>query len=214
MSIFRIRDYLSVLLYRLFGWLFGSFGRRVRVVWPLRLTGLKNMHVGDDVTIAQAACILVVRDLVNDPRLSIGNGTKIGEFAHIVCSHDVSLGKDVLIAHRVFISDCGHAFGNVDLPILHQGLEKGASVSIGDGTWLGENVCILSATVGRNCIVGANSVVTGVIPDYSVVVGAPAKIVRRFCTSRRRWLPTDPDGRFRDGIMTAPVAAADMQVTS
>jgi len=198
MNIFRVRDYLSVLLYRLAGGLFGAFGRRVRIVWPLRLVGLKYMYFGHDVTIANGGYVAALREFDETPRLSFGNGTRIGELAHIICTHDVSFGDDVLVANRVFISDCAHAFRDIDVPVLHQGLDKGRPVSIGAGSWIGENVCILSATIGRHCVVGANSVVTGDVPDHSVVAGAPARIVRRYCHSRGQWLPTHADGRFRE----------------
>lgn len=198
MSIFRIRDYLSVLLYRAFCGLFGGFGRRVRIVWPLRLVGVRHMHIGDDVTIANAAYIAVLPEFGVEPRLRVGGGTRIGEFAHIVCTHDVQFGNDVLVANRVFVTDCGHAFRDVTVPVVHQGLEMGGAVSIGAGSWIGENACILSAKIGNHCVVGANSVVTGDVPDHSVVAGAPARIIRRYCLERRAWIATHPDGRFRD----------------
>lgn len=198
MSIFRIRDYLSVLLYRLFRGLFGSFGRRVRVVWPLRLTGLKHIHLGDDVSLAQGACILAVKDFSENPKILIGNSVKIGEFSHFVCSDNIRIGSSVLMAHRVFISDCGHEFEDIKIPVVDQGLRKGSPVTIGDGTWLGENVSVISAGIGRNCVIGANSVVTREIPDYCVAAGVPAVVIKRYCISRKAWFPTDKDGNFRE----------------
>lgn len=51
---------------------------------------------------------------------------------------------------------------------------------IGEESWLGENVCVLSAKIGRYCIIGLNSVVTKDVPDYCVATGMPAKIIKRF----------------------------------
>ena len=60
---------------------------------------------------------------------------------------------------------------------MHNPVET-APVRIGRGTWLAERVAVLrGANIGRCCIVGANSVVRGEIPDYSIAVGAPAKVV-------------------------------------
>ncbi|MES2495408.1 MAG: acyltransferase [Pseudomonadota bacterium] len=212
MSIFRVRDYLSVLLYRIAAGLFGSFGRRVRVVWPMRLVGLKNMHLGDDVTIANMAYIAALREFDEEPRLSLGNGTRLGEFAHVVCTHSVTIGRDVLVANRVFISDCDHAYRDISISVLRQGLDKGRPVSIGDDSWIGENVCIVSASIGRHCVIGANSVVTRDVPDYSVVAGAPARIVRRYCADRQSWLPTDIDGAFRNNDQVDAPATAQSSV--
>ena len=70
-------------------------------------------------------------------------------------------------------------------------------VSIGDKTWIGDNVCILPGTrIGRGSVVGANSVVRGVFPDYCVIVGAPARIVKRYDPVRKGWYGTDPRGEF------------------
>lgn len=55
-------------------------------------------------------------------------------------------------------------------PIIQKG-----TVEIGEGSWIGENVCIIGAHIGRHCVIGANSIVTKNIPDYSIAVGTPAK---------------------------------------
>lgn len=198
MNIFRLRDFLSVLVFRLFGFCFGTFGKRVRIVWPLGLYGVKYMRLGDDVTIAFQAYVAALREFDVAPVLTIGRGTRIGELSHIICSHSVTIGEDVLFANRLFISDCSHAYRDISVPVLHQGLDQLAPVQIGDGSWVGENVCIIGCTIGRHCIIGANSVVMRHVPDYSVVAGAPARIVRRFCTMRQQWLATHADGTFRD----------------
>ena len=65
------------------------------------------------------------------------------------------------------------------------------NVIIGDGTWLGENVCVIGAKIGKNCVIGANSVVTKDIPDYCVAVGVPAKIIKRYCFENNKWIKTE-----------------------
>jgi acetyltransferase-like isoleucine patch superfamily enzyme len=198
MNIFRIRDFLSVILFRLCGFCFGSFGKRVRIVWPLGLYGVKNMRLADDVTIAFRGYVAALKEFDDEPLLTIGRGTRIGELAHIICSHKVTIGEDVLFANRLFISDCSHSYRDIGVPVLHQGLDKLSAVAIGNGAWVGENVCIIGCSIGRHCVIGANSVVTRDVPDYCVVAGAPARVVRRYCTTSQRWLATDADGSFRD----------------
>ena len=61
-------------------------------------------------------------------------------------------------------------------------------VLIGEGSWIGENVCIIGAFVGKNSIVGANSVVTNNIPDYCVAVGAPARVIKRYDHKDNQWV--------------------------
>jgi acetyltransferase-like isoleucine patch superfamily enzyme len=59
---------------------------------------------------------------------------------------------------------------------------------IGDGSWIGENACIIGAHVGKNCVIGANAVVTSDIPDYSVAVGVPAVVIKRFDAPSKMWI--------------------------
>ena len=61
-------------------------------------------------------------------------------------------------------------------------------VLIGEGSWIGENVCIIGASVGKNSIVGANSVVTNNIPDYCVAVRAPARVIKRYDNKDNQWV--------------------------
>lgn len=71
-------------------------------------------------------------------------------------------------------------------------------VRIGEGAWLGENVCIIGASVGKQSVIGANSVVSKDIPDYCVAVGAPAIIVKRYNFDKNQWEKTFPDGTFKN----------------
>jgi acetyltransferase-like isoleucine patch superfamily enzyme len=71
---------------------------------------------------------------------------------------------------------------------MHQGINGVAPVTIGRGTWLGQNVVVLpGVTIGQHCVVGANSVVNSSIPDYSVAVGAPARVVRQYNRNSAKW---------------------------
>lgn len=111
--------------------------------------------------------------------LTIGDHSRIGSDAVISCGQRVRIGKSVLIAARCFIGDYGHAFTDAALPVMEQGGEEKRPVVIGDGSWLGINVCILpGVALGRNCVVAANSVVRVSFPDGSVVAGVPARLIR------------------------------------
>jgi acetyltransferase-like isoleucine patch superfamily enzyme len=86
----------------------------------------------------------------------------------------------VLCARNVYVADHSHAFRDISVPICAQGVDKVAPVRICFGAWLGQNVVICpGVTVGRNAVVGANSVVRHDVPDFSVAAGAPANVIRR-----------------------------------
>jgi acetyltransferase-like isoleucine patch superfamily enzyme len=81
-----------------------------------------------------------------------------------------------------------HAYEDISQPIIRQQVLFKGEVVIGDGCWIGENACIIGASVGRNSVIGANAVVTRDIPEYSVAVGAPAVVIRRFDKTLGRWV--------------------------
>jgi acetyltransferase-like isoleucine patch superfamily enzyme len=196
---FRIRDYVSVLLYRALSPAFAAFGRKVRIVWPLRIVGSACIELADRVTLHYGAYIAVLRVLTPDPRLSIGGGSMIGNHAHIIVTRNVHIGSNVLVADRVYIADNRHGYENPAIPVINQDVVQLADVRIGDDTWIGENVCIIGCSIGKHSVIGANSVVTRDVPDYCVVAGAPAVVVKRFCESTRSWRSTNPAGDIRDG---------------
>ncbi len=91
---------------------------------------------------------------------------------------DLEIGSSTLVADWCYICDFDHRMDSLDLPIKDQGIVKGP-VRVGPDTWVAAKVSILRNTiVGRGCVLGAHSVVKGVIPDYSIAVGAPARVVK------------------------------------
>lgn len=131
-------------------------------------------------------------------RLEIGKGSVIGNYNHIYATRRITIGNHVLIADKVYISDNLHSYGDIHVPIMHQPVKQLKEVHIGNGSWLGEHVCILGAKIGRNCVIGANAVVTRDIPDYCVATGVPARIIKRYCFSTLQWERTNAEGEFLD----------------
>ena len=145
------------------------------------------LSLGDNVEFNEGCWISVLKSNVQknsqpidlSPKVSIGSNTYIGRFATIACMDSVEIGKSVLISDRVYIGDCHHGFSSPDLAIKDQYMYSPGPVVIGDGAWIGINVAILpNVKIGRNCVVGANSVVTKDIPDYHIAAGNPAIILR------------------------------------
>jgi lipopolysaccharide O-acetyltransferase len=126
-------------------------------------------------------------------QIVIGANVQVGDYVHIAAIESVQLGKDVLVASRVFISDHDHGSyigNNVPHPSEKQILKKliSSPVKIGNNVWLGEGVCVLKGVeIGENSIVGAQSVVTKSIPKNSIAVGIPAKVIRRYNEQLNIW---------------------------
>jgi acetyltransferase-like isoleucine patch superfamily enzyme len=171
--------------YRLF---FAHIGQKSKVIAPMRLRNVHNIRIGKNVTINKHVFLLTLQEGTSAvPLLSVGDGSVIGHMNHITCIREVEIGEDVLTADRVFISDHSHCFSDTTIPIMKQSPVSKGRVHIGSGTWIGENVAVLSCSIGKNCVIGANAVVVSDIPDYCVAVGAPARVIRRWNPVSRDW---------------------------
>ena len=74
------------------------------------------------------------------------------------------------------------------MPVKYQPIKQLNEVYIGDGCWIGENVCIIGASIGKNSVIGANAVVMKDIPDYCVAVGAPARVIKKYDFDLQEWI--------------------------
>lgn len=168
--------------------LFGAIGSRSIIFKPIALKNPQNVYIGSEVAIHSHGWLLTGSLPGKEPpKLTIGDGTDIGNFNHITCVNQVSIGNKVLTADGVHISDNGHGFNDPGIPIMDQPVVSKGAVFIGDGTWLGENVSVLSCRIGRNCVIGANAVVTRDVPDFCVAAGIPARVIKQFDPQSGTW---------------------------
>jgi len=115
----------------------------------------------------------------------IGDRTKIGLSNTII--GPVSIGNDIRLAQNITLSGLNHNYTDVTLPIHVQGVST-APIVIEDETWIGANVVVLAGvTIGKHCIVAAGSVVTKDVPSYSVAVGNPARVVKKYNSETENW---------------------------
>lgn len=106
----------------------------------------------------------------------IGNETRIG--LHNTIIGPVHIGNHVNLAQGVVVSGLNHNFQNADQLISEQGVST-SPITINDDVWIGANAVIAAGvTIGKHCVIGAGSVVTKDVPDYSVAVGNPAKVIK------------------------------------
>lgn len=168
----------------------------VRINKPLRLKGFKNISISENVLIQKGSWLEALPLTGLSCNLIINKGATIGHFNHIYATHHIEIGENALIADKVYISDNLHSYENINLPIILQPIKQLKKVLIGNGAWIGENVCIIGATIGNNSVIGANSVVTKDIPSYSVAVGSPAIVIKRYNFDSERWEKTNENGEF------------------
>jgi acetyltransferase-like isoleucine patch superfamily enzyme len=137
---------------------------------------------------ALSAGMMPGQECVTSPVVRIGDRCLIGRGSGIVGHLAIEIGNDVWTGHHVYITDQNHGYQDVTRPISQQ-TQPEEPVQIGDGSWLGTGTVVLpGAQIGRHVAVGANSVVTGKLPDYCVAVGAPARVIRQY-SPESGWTP-------------------------
>jgi acetyltransferase-like isoleucine patch superfamily enzyme len=159
---------------------FARFGGNSVLMNPLRLDGEERIAVGDRVFIGSGSWLQAIPDGDNKSvAISIGNGTSCAGACVISSVRSVTLEENVLLARNVYISDHMHKYTDTEFPVMSQGLDKIQPVLIKRGAWLGQNVVVCpGVTIGAGTVIGANSVVTTSIPDYSVAAGSPARVLK------------------------------------
>ena len=110
-------------------------------------------------------------------KLIIGDNSGIGVNCH--CSGKITIGNDVMMGPECIILSRNHAFSRTDIPMRLQGFEEEKECVIGNDVWIGRRVMIMPGVrIGNGCIIAAGAVVTKDVPDYAIVGGVPARIIR------------------------------------
>jgi acetyltransferase-like isoleucine patch superfamily enzyme len=163
---------------------FKRFGEGSLISFPwVTIYNEHYIEVGNDTMIgpycALSAGMMPGQECLTSPVVRIGDRCLIGRGSGIVGHLAIDIGNDVWTGHHVYITDQNHGYEDITKPISQQ-TQPEKPVTIGDGSWLGTGTVVLpGAKIGRHVAVGANSVVTGELPDYCVAVGAPARVIRR-----------------------------------
>ncbi len=149
------------------------------------------LHLGKGVGIGGNTFIGPVISYAGDlytPKIIIGDNTWVGKNCSIAAINRVVIGKNVLFAGHVHITDHSHGYEDITRPIAPQKLISKGPVIIEDDCWLGFSCEILSGVhIGKHSIVAARSVVTKDVPPYSIVAGNPARVVKQYNFETEQW---------------------------
>jgi acetyltransferase-like isoleucine patch superfamily enzyme len=169
---------------------FYRFGEGSSIHPLFNTSNRRFISIGNHVTIGSFSWIGVVGEPTgSEPRLIIEDGCSLGPNSFIMAYSHVHLHRDVLLGPRVYIADHFHGYENPNLPVIDQPVCDGGPTVVEGGCFLGIGSCILNnVTVGRHSVVGANAVVTKDVPPYSLVVGNPGRVVKRYDPERRAWI--------------------------
>ena len=127
-------------------------------------------------------------------KLSIDDDVYVGPYCFVIALRHVHIGAGVVFSERVLVCDNSHGFDPLGDAIMKQPYHFGGPVTIGEKTFVGYGACILPGVkIGKNCVVGANAVVTESFPDLTLIAGNPARAVRRWDSSTKLWSALSKD---------------------
>lgn len=172
--------------------IFGSMGSHCMIRKPVSLYNTRHIHLGNRVSIGSGVRLDAIVDKPSRvPELRIGNNVNIEQNVHIICHSRVHIGNNVSITGHCAIVDTTHPYEDVHdpRPIGGRILDEESYVEIGDESFLGFGSMVMpNVRIGKHCVVGANACVTKDVPDYCVVAGNPAVVIRRYDPASGTWI--------------------------
>ena len=167
---------------------------KARIIrFPFDVRGKKYIAISEGFTTG-VGCRLEAYPEIENKVLQIGKNVQMNDYVHITARINVTIGDNVLMASKIYISDCSHGsyagdeWDSNPNTIPKDRFLSSRPVIIEDNVWLGEFVSVLPGVIiGKGTIVGANSVVSKSLPAYVIAVGAPAKPIKKYNFESQRW---------------------------
>lgn len=189
--VFRFMSSINKYFNKLYSYMISKRLNKTRcdmyIEYPIYLSGADNITIGSNFSTHKRLRIETYSCFGGEvffPKIIIGDNVCVNYDCHIGAINNITIGDNVLIASKVFITD--HFHGSTKcredllMPPASRKLHSKGSVIIDNNVWIGENVSILpNVHIGEGAVIGANSVVTKDVPPFSVVCGVPARIVKQ-----------------------------------
>ncbi len=162
-----------------------SFGKLNRIV------GGQNITIGDYCSFGNNLRIEAISHYGGgrfSPSIIIGNKVAINQNFHCTCASSIEIGNGTSITANCGVFDIIHPYEDINVNPRDAMIES-KPIKIGKDCLIGMNSVILPGTqLGNHCVVGANSTVSGTYPDYCVIAGSPARIIKRFDENINEWI--------------------------
>jgi lipopolysaccharide O-acetyltransferase len=172
-----------------------NFKRARLIRLPIDIRNKKNIDFGKNLTTGRYCRIEAYsNNSSNNFKIIFGNNVQLNDNVHITAMEKVVIGNNVLMASKIYISDCSHGNYNGDIKDSNPSSKPSERIMITkpviieDNVWLGEFVSVLPGVkIGKGSIIGSNSVVTKDIPANTIAVGSPARVIKKFNFKTKRW---------------------------
>jgi len=162
---------------------FEYFGKGSMLAPGIKLLSTQHISIGRNSSIMSHCVLETCPDAGLNPKMIIGDNVSIGEYSHITCANHIKIGDGVLTGRFVLITDNSHGrsvLSDADMMPLKRKIFSKGGVIIGKNVWIGDKATILpNVVIGDGAIIAANTVVTQDVPQYTVVAGCPAKVIKR-----------------------------------
>jgi len=154
------------------------------IITPKYISVNKNVFIEKNCRIE---AVTSYNDARFHPSIVFEENVSVQQNLHLTCASHIIIGKNTAIASNVTITDIHHPYDDIKTPIEQQDIIT-KPVKIGEDCKIYNNAVILPGVqIGKHCTIGANSVVTHDIPDYSVAVGVPAKVIKQYNFETKQW---------------------------
>jgi len=183
---------------------FANTPKNIRIDLPRRIINPERIFLGNNVSFGPGTFLYAMTHYPTvsmqhpdktlpvqrfDSEIIIGNNVTATADLQIAAQSQITIEDDVMFASNIHINDGLHGYENANEPYKYQNIIKIAPIVIKKGSWIGQNVVILpNVTIGEFVIIGANSVVNRNIPDRSIAVGSPAKVIKEWSQAELRWI--------------------------
>jgi len=183
---------------------FANNSKNIRIDLPRRIINPERIFIGDNVSLGPGSFLNALTHYptasmcyqtgdkplqIFQSKIIIGNNVTATADLQIAAQDEIVIEDDVMFASNIHINDGLHGYDNANEPYRCQKISEIAPILIKRGSWIGQNVVILpGVTVGELAIIGANSVVNKSIPDRSIAVGSPAKVIKKWNQAEQEWI--------------------------
>jgi acetyltransferase-like isoleucine patch superfamily enzyme len=154
----------------------------------IHFIGLKHITFGTNNVVSEDVWFNVNKRGGQEVGISIGNNSYIGKRNFFNSGKAIIIGNFFMSGINCSLIGSDHHFTTPFLPYIYTGTTDANTIILGDNVWLGANVTIIgNVTIGHGSIIGANSLVNKDVPPFSLVVGSPSRVIKRFDFVKNEW---------------------------